>query len=134
MASFRLQQARLVSLHMQGIAWIDSKTCQILRVRTELRVPYPQVQLSRRTSEVEYQEVKFPAAKRPMWLPKRASVAMDWAGKSLRNEHTFSDFQFFHVETKETHSPVAASQKTVSSQQTVSHQPAAPDQPAVSNQ
>ena len=134
LASFRLQQARLVSLHMQGIAWIDSKTCQILRVRTELRVPYPQVQLSRRTSEVEYQEVKFPAAKRPMWLPKRASVAMDWAGKSLRNEHTFSDFQFFHVETKETHSPVAASQKTVSSQQTVSHQPAAPDQPAVSNQ
>ncbi len=128
LASFRLQQARLVTLHMQGIAWIDSKTCQILRVRTELRVPYPEIQLSRRTNEVEYQEVKFPTAKRPMWLPKKASVAMDWAGKSLRNEHIFSDFQFFQVETKETHTPVTFSKKTVSSQQTVS------PQPAVSNQ
>ena len=134
LASFRLQQARLITLHMQGIVWIDSKTCQVLRVRTELRVPYPQIQLSRRTNEVEYQEVKFPNAKRPMWLPKKASVAMDWAGKSLRNEHIFSDFQFFHVETKEILSPVASSKKTVGSKQHVSNQQAAPKQPTVTHQ
>ncbi len=37
-----------------------------------------------------------------MWLPKRAVVAIDWSGKRLRNEHTFTDYKLFEVETEDT--------------------------------
>ena len=102
LASFRLQLTRLVPLRLQGIAWIDSETCRIKRIRTELFKPYPEVHLTRRTNEVEYGEVMFQGAKYPLWLPQKAVVAVDWAGRTLRNEHTFSDYQLFQVRTEET--------------------------------
>ena len=102
LGSFRIRSSRLVMLRLQGIAWIDGETCRVVRVRTELVKPHPEVRLGRRTNDVEYGEVKFKEDNRLMWLPKRAVVAIDWGGKRLRNEHTFTDYKLFEVETQDT--------------------------------
>ena len=102
LGSFRIESSRLVMLRLQGIAWIDGETCRVVRVRTELVEPHPEVRLGRRTNDVKYGEVRFREDNRRMWLPKRAVVAIDWSGKRLRNEHTFSDYKLFEVETEDT--------------------------------
>ena len=102
LGSFRIQVSRLVMLRLQGIAWIDGETCRVVRVRTELVKPHPEVRLGRRTNDVEYGEVRFQEDNRRMWLPKRAVVAIDWSGKRLRNEHTFTDYKLFEVVTQDT--------------------------------
>ena len=102
LGSFRIESSRLIMLRLQGIAWIDGETCRVVRVRTELVEPHPEVRLGRRTNDVEYGKVRFREDNRRRWLPKRAVVAIDWSGKRLRNEHTFTDYKLFEVETEDT--------------------------------
>ena len=85
----------------------------MVRVRTELVKPHPEVRLGRRTNDVEYGEVRFQEDSRRMWLPKRAVVAIDWSGKRLRNEHTFTDYKLFEVVTQDTVIRVVTDEPTV---------------------
>ena len=81
----------------QGLAWVDSQTYQILRLRTDLLKPLPEVKLERQTTEIGYAEVHFKGIENGFWLPKEVNVTVGWDGKSLRNQHEYSGFQVFNV-------------------------------------
>jgi tetratricopeptide (TPR) repeat protein len=87
--------------YTQGLAWIDAQNYQIVRLRTDLLKPLPEVRLDRQTTEIEYQEVHFKNSSRGLWLPREVAVTVDWDGKTLHNEHRYSDFKLFDVRTKE---------------------------------
>lgn len=85
----------------QGLAWIDAESYQIVRVRSDLLTPLPQVRLERQTTEIDFGAVHFKKISQEFWLPQRVSVAVDWNGKHLRNEHQYSDFKLFNVNATE---------------------------------
>jgi len=85
----------------QGLAWIDAETYQIVRVRSDLLMPLPQVHLERQTTEIVFAEVHFKKISQDFWLPQRVTVAVDWNGKHLLNEHQYSDFKLFNVNASE---------------------------------
>jgi hypothetical protein len=43
------------------------------------------------------QEVYFKQLAQSLWLPKDVTVTVDWGGKTLRNDHQYSDFERFNV-------------------------------------
>jgi tetratricopeptide (TPR) repeat protein len=81
----------------QGLAWIDTQNYQIVRLLTELLKPLPEVRLNKETTRIDYQEVHFKQLARSLWLPKDVTVTVDWHGKTLRNDHQYSDFKLFNV-------------------------------------
>jgi tetratricopeptide (TPR) repeat protein len=81
----------------QGLAWIDTSTYQILRLRTDLLRPLPEVKLSKETTEIDFGEQHFKDIAEAFWLPREVTVSVDWNGKSLRNTHEYSDFKLFNV-------------------------------------
>jgi tetratricopeptide (TPR) repeat protein len=81
----------------QGLAWIDTQNYQIVCLRTDLLKPLPEVRLSKETTRIDYQEVHFKQLARSLWLPKDVTVTVDWHGKTLRNDHQYSDFKLFNV-------------------------------------
>jgi hypothetical protein len=85
----------------QGLAWIDSQTYQITRLRTDLLRPLLEINLEKETTDITYDEVHFRDLPRGFWVPKEVTVAVDWNGKHLRNEHRYSEFKVFNVETIE---------------------------------
>jgi hypothetical protein len=85
----------------QGLAWIDSQSYQITRLRTDLLKPLPEVNLERQTTEIAFGEVHFKGVPAGFWLPQRVTVTVDWNGKHFRNEHRYSEFKVFNVETVE---------------------------------
>jgi tetratricopeptide (TPR) repeat protein len=87
---------------LQGLAWIDPTTFQILRLRTDLLSPQPSVRLERQTTEIQFQKVSFKDVATALCLPQEVSVTVDWRGRVYRNWHRYSDFRVFNVETKET--------------------------------
>jgi tetratricopeptide (TPR) repeat protein len=91
----------LVTTFTQGLAWIDPQTYQILRLRTDLLRPLPEVRLERQTTEIAYSEVRFKGVEGSFWLPKDVTVTVEWAGRSLRNEHEYSGFKVFNVASME---------------------------------
>ena len=86
---------------IQGLAWIDPATFQIVRLRTDLLAPQSKVRLQRQTTEIHFKEVTFKEVANAFWLPEEVSVTVDWRGRTYRNWHRYSDFKLFNVETKE---------------------------------
>jgi len=97
---FILAQGNITSLYLQGIAWISAEH-QVLRLRTDLLHPVPQITLTRDTSEIDYRPYHFLSSPTTFLLPSRVTVSVEYGGKRLRNEHTLSKFQLFNVDVHE---------------------------------
>ena len=82
----------------QGLAWVDSESYEITRLRTDLLMPLLEVKLERETTEIAFGEVHFKSIGKEFSLPREVTVTVDWNGKHLRNEHRYSDFKLFKVE------------------------------------
>jgi hypothetical protein len=85
----------------QGLAWIDSQSYQITRLRTDLLRPLLEVNLERATTEIAFGEVHFKGMAEGFWVPQQVTVTVDWNGEHLRNEHRYSEFKLFNVEATE---------------------------------
>jgi hypothetical protein len=85
----------------QGLAWIDSQSYEITRLRKDLLKPLPEVKLERETTEIAFGEVHFKGMAEGFWLPQQVTVTVDWNGKHLENEHRYSEFKLFNVEATE---------------------------------
>jgi tetratricopeptide (TPR) repeat protein len=85
----------------QGLAWVDSETYEILRLRTDLLRPLPEVRLEKETTEIDFGENHFKSMAEAFWLPREVKVSVDWNGKCLLNKHEYSDFKLFNVGASE---------------------------------
>jgi len=86
---------------VQGIAWIDASSFQILRLRTELLGTPPKSRLAKRTTDIEYAEAHFKELARPVWMPRQVTVIVEWKGRMFQNEHLYSDYKYFKVGAEE---------------------------------
>jgi len=82
---------------VQGIAWIDQDTFQILRLRTDLLGPPVDLRLTRQTTEVTFAETKLPDIDAPLWLPSRVNVYAMFDSQAFRNEHRYENFERYRV-------------------------------------
>jgi hypothetical protein len=88
-------------LLFQGLAWIDPKNNQILRMRTELLAPRSDFGLYRLGTEIWFVEVRFKEPARRLWLPREVIVTIEYRNRSFRNRHNYSDYRLFTVESYE---------------------------------
>ena len=89
-----------IPLLYQGIAWIDAQDFQILRLRTDLLAPLPEVNLKRVTSTIEYTQVRIPELAEPLWLPKEVEVLWETNGEEDGEVHRYSKYQLFRATIK----------------------------------
>jgi hypothetical protein len=82
----------------QGLAWVDSESYEITRLRTDLLMPLSEVKLERETTEIDFGPVHFKGIGKEFSVPRQVTVTVDWNGKHLRNEHRYSEFKLFNVE------------------------------------
>jgi hypothetical protein len=88
-------------LLVQGLVWIDPRSYQIVRIRTDLLAPRHDILLDKQTTEIELGEVRFEGVARTLWLPRRVVVTIDFQHTVYRNHHSYSDYKLFTVETHE---------------------------------
>jgi hypothetical protein len=93
-----------VKVFVQGLAWIDAATRQILRIHTFLLAPRPDVGLEGQTTQIEYSAVRFPETPAAFWLPTKAVVDIFLHSglhrAHFRNIHRYSHFKLFRVSTQ----------------------------------
>ena len=87
----------------QGIVWIDPADYQILRMRTDLLAPQPQIELQRSTSDIQFSSVHFKESNLTLWLPSEVDVEVEYRRETFRNRHRYSDYRLFNVTTDEVH-------------------------------
>jgi VWFA-related protein len=94
-------QVRSIPILVQGLAWIDSTSYQIIRMRTDLLRPQEDLDLKKQTTESRFTAVHFKESPQVLWLPEEVTVTVDWRGQVYRNRHEYSDFRLFSVETQD---------------------------------
>lgn len=90
-----------VAILKQGAVWVDPESWQILRMRSELLAPRPDVDLEAHTSIIEFSEVRFDGLSRTLWLPKELELILKFRGYEFRNRHRYSDYHLFSVRSIE---------------------------------
>jgi len=91
---------RLARILYQGMAWIDEASFRIVRLRTDLLAPRPDIGLDRQTTELHLGETRLPQMVSPLWLPQEVIVTTAMDEQHLRNVHRYSSYRLFKVETK----------------------------------
>jgi hypothetical protein len=99
LASYGDRERGLKPLLFQGIIWVDSRTYQIVRMRTDLLAPETLGSLMRQSTDILFSEVRFDAITQPFWLPREVVVTLKWNGATYRNQHRYSDYKLFTVES-----------------------------------
>ena len=104
------RSGRRVSMLMQGIAWVDKSNFQIVRIRTDLLAPHPEVGIDGQTTEVTFNKVQLQDVATPLWLPSAVKVDLRFkvpdVGRnkfyelSYRNEHRYADYRRYRVSVK----------------------------------
>jgi hypothetical protein len=89
-----------IPLLFQGIAWIDAHNFHIVRLRTDLLAPLPELSLARLTSNIEYGEVHIPDLAQPLWLPKEVEVLWQTNHQDEGEVHRYSRYQLFRATAK----------------------------------
>ena len=89
-----------VILLVQGIAWVDRSTFQILRMRTDLLAPRDDIGLAQQTTQLRLDEFQLPGVPKPLWLPSEVTVNVKFNGQYLRNQHQYPEYKLFRVSVK----------------------------------
>jgi tetratricopeptide (TPR) repeat protein len=90
---------------LKGRAWISTGSFRLLRIETDLVRPVPKIKLDFEHMAIEYAPVDFTSRKEELWLPFSAEVYSRVRGRIYREDHRFTDFMLFSVDTAEQNSP-----------------------------
>lgn len=92
-------QGTSVNVVVQGLAWIDAQTFQVLRITTWLLAPRKDIGFSSQLSTVDFDPIRPAGTERVMWLPRDVQVEVLFRGRKVRNTHQYSNYKLFRVES-----------------------------------
>jgi hypothetical protein len=84
---------------LDGRAWIDPASFQVMRLESQLQAPIPQIGLRLEHLMIDYEAVTFRSTGQEVWLPHLAELYVDRQKKRYFRRHTFSNFELFDVDT-----------------------------------
>jgi hypothetical protein len=95
-----LFQGKTVPMFMQGVAWVDAADFRILRLRTDLLLPIPEVSLHRLTADIQFAPTRIEEAPSLLSLPSEVTVTSEVSGLTLREIHKYSGYRLFRTHSK----------------------------------
>ncbi len=98
-AVFRYQD-KTVPMFMQGIAWIDPSDFRIVRLRTDLLSPIPEISLQRLTADIQFALIRIEQVPSPLPLPRAVAITAVMSGSTMRELHEYSGYRLFRAHAK----------------------------------
>lgn len=98
-AEFRFEDKTL-PIFMQGVAWVDASTFQILRLRTDLLLPIETLGVRQLTANIEFAQTLIATLNLPLWLPRQVSVTWNFNGQIIREKHHYTKYRLFRARSK----------------------------------
>jgi hypothetical protein len=89
-----------VPMLLQGIAWIDQLDFRILRLRTDLLAPLPEIQLQKQTANIVFGTVHIANLASGLWLPQVVNAEMEARGRFLQEQHRYSKYRLYQVKSR----------------------------------
>ncbi len=91
---------KVYAVPLKGRMWVGANNYNLLHLETSLREPVGGLRLQREQLIVDYERVKFKAAKTELWLPVRAEMYFELMGRRYHHKHTLTNYLLFDVDTR----------------------------------
>jgi outer membrane lipoprotein-sorting protein len=91
---------KTVPMFLQGVAWVSTSDFRILRLRTDLLSPLPEVSLHRLTTDTQFAPTKIEEVPSVLWLPRDVMVTSEVGGATVREDHAYSEYRLFRAKSK----------------------------------
>ena len=98
-AMFRYQ-GKTAPMFLQGVAWVDASDFRILRLRTDLLSPLPEVSLHRLTADIQFAPTRIERVPTLLSLPREVTVTSEVSGSTLREIHKYSEYRRFGSQSR----------------------------------
>ena len=95
-----LYQGKAVPMFLQGVAWVDASDFRILRLRTDLLLPIPEVGLHRLTADIQFVPTRIEEVPSLLSLPSEVTVTSEVSGSTMREIHKYSGYRLFRTHSK----------------------------------
>lgn len=89
-----------IPMLLQGVAWIDESDFRIVRLRTDLLAPQPEVGFQEQTSNIVFGPVRIAALDSELWLPQSVNVEMQADGQYLQEQHQYSKYRLYQAKSR----------------------------------
>jgi hypothetical protein len=101
-----------IPMLLQGIAWVDQSDFRILRLRTDLLAPQPEIQVQKQTANILFGKVNIAHLESALWLPQSVNLEMEARGQTLHEEHKYSKYRLYKAKSRIILSPMVIAQIT----------------------
>ena len=91
---------RTAPFYFQGVLWVDQATFDIVRLRTDLLSPLPELHLRKLSTELTFRSVPIRDFGAVFWLPSEVEISSDQGAGVAEESHHYSDYHLFHAEAK----------------------------------
>ena len=98
-ALFR-SRGKIVPMFLQGVAWVNVSDFRILRLRTDLLSPLPEVSLHRLTADIQFVPTRIEEVPSVLSLPRDVVVTSEVGGATLREDHLYSEYRVFRAKSR----------------------------------
>lgn len=95
-----VSEGESVPMLLQGIAWVDQSDFRIVRLRTDLLAPRPEILFQRQTVNILFGPVQMPGLGLTLWLPQAVHAEMEANGQIVQEEHTYSKYRLYQTKSK----------------------------------
>ncbi len=92
-------RGREFPLEIQGVAWIDSDSGQVARIKLDLAQDMSDVGLKSLEADITYDPLQLPGWRQAYRFPTVATVDVETLRQRWRNVHTFTRYRRFVVDT-----------------------------------
>lgn len=93
-------QGKMFPLYLQGLAWVDASDFRILRLRTDLLTPLPEVSLHRLTADIQFGLTRIESVPSPISLPNEVMVTSTVGASTVQEIHKYSGYRLFRVKSR----------------------------------
>ena len=95
-----LYEGKTVPMFLQGVAWIDASDFRIVRLRTDLLFPLPEVSLHRLTADIQFEPTRIQEVSSLLSLPREVKITSETGGSVLREIHEYSEYRLFRARSR----------------------------------
>ncbi|MGB6689297.1 MAG: VWA domain-containing protein [Terracidiphilus sp.] len=96
---------RTAPFYFQGVIWVDQSSFDIVRLRTDLLSPLPELHLRQLTTELAFRSVPIQGFGAVFWLPSEVEISSDQGAGPTEESHHYSDYHLFHADARIVSSP-----------------------------
>jgi hypothetical protein len=95
-----LTEKESIPMLLQGIVWVDPSDFRILRLRTDILTPQPEIDLEKQSVNIRFGRARIAEIDLELWLPQEVDAEMQARGQLIQERHHYSRYRLYQAKSR----------------------------------